>query len=76
MPLAVPPPMLLEADCLTSDEFLRRWEEIPDLKHAELIDGIVSMPSPVSRGHHIFEVFLSGWLGRLRNLYTGMLPRC
>jgi len=59
MPLAphVSTPPLPEGDPLTSDEFMRRWEEIPDLKHAEPIDGIVYMPSPVSRGHHIFEVF-------------------
>jgi Uma2 family endonuclease len=63
MPLAVSPPMLLEADCLTSDEFLRRWEEIPDLKRAELIDGIVYMSSPVSLDHGDYELFLGNWLG-------------
>jgi hypothetical protein len=48
MPLAAPVsiPPLLEGDSPTSEEFLRRWEAIPDLKHAELIDGIVYMPSP------------------------------
>jgi Uma2 family endonuclease len=39
MPLTAPvsTPLLLEGDSLTSDEFLRRWEKMPDLKHAELI---------------------------------------
>ena len=76
MPLAAPvsTPPLLEGDSLTSDEFLRRWEEIPDLKHAELIDGIVYMPSPVSRGHHIFEVFLSGWLDDYATYTPGCCP--
>jgi len=55
--------MWLEADCLTSDEFLRRWEQIPDLKRAELIDGIVYMSSPVSRDHGDYELFLGNWLG-------------
>jgi Uma2 family endonuclease len=53
---------LLEGDSLTSDEFLRRWEEIPDLKHAELIDGIVYIPWPVDRGHQDLRAFLAGWL--------------
>ena len=75
MPLANPvsTPPLLEGDSLTSDEFMRRWEEIPDLKHAELIDGIVYMPSPVGRGHQIFEPFLSGWLDRSQ-LTPGCCP--
>jgi hypothetical protein len=50
-PVSIPP--LLEGDSLTSAEFLRRWEEIPDLKHAELIDGIVyafSRKSPAPGG--------------------------
>src|SRR5438309_1135144 len=74
MPLAasVSIPPLLEGDSLTSDEFLRRWEEIPDLKRAELIDGIVYMPSPVSRGHQELECFLAGWL----NFYALSTPGC
>ena len=53
MSIAAPvsPPPLRDGDRLTSDEFLRRWEAMPDLKHAELIDGIVHMPSPVSYKH-------------------------
>ena len=43
------PPLLREGDHLTSAEFLKRWEAMPNLKHAELIDGVVfCMPSPVS----------------------------
>jgi Uma2 family endonuclease len=72
MPHAVSTPPLIEGDSLTSDEFMRRWEEIPDLKHAELIDGIVYMPSPVGRGHQIFEPFLSGWL----DFYATSTPGC
>ncbi len=68
MPLAAPvsTPPLLEGDSLTSDEFLRLYEEMPDLKHAELIDGIVFMPSPVTLDHGDFQLFLGGWL----TLYT------
>ena len=50
MSVAAPllPPPLRDGDRLTSDEFMRRWEAMPNLKFAELIDGIVYMPSPVS----------------------------
>ena len=33
------------------EEFLARWEQMPELKFAELIDGTVYMPSPVSAEH-------------------------
>jgi hypothetical protein len=31
----------------TRDEFMRRYEAMPDLKKAELIEGVVYVPSPV-----------------------------
>ena len=34
---------------LDVQEFLRRWEAMPELKFAELIDGVVYMPSPQTR---------------------------
>src|SRR5260370_25269353 len=47
---AVPP---LEAgDRLTRDEFERRYDAMPDLKKAELIEGVVYMPSPVRLRRH------------------------
>jgi Uma2 family endonuclease len=49
---------------------MRRWEAMPDLKHAELIDGIVYMPSPVSRLHSLFHLPLSTWIG----CYLGATP--
>jgi Uma2 family endonuclease len=74
MSLAAPvsPPPLLESDCLTSGEFLRRWEAMPDLKRAELIDGIVYMPSPVGLNHGRFEFLLNTWLG----FYAAGTPGC
>lgn len=45
-------PLLFEpGDRLSREEFLKRWEQMPDLKFAELIDGVVYMPSPVSAEH-------------------------
>ena len=66
------PPPLREGDRLTSDEFLRRWEAMPDLKHAELIDGLVHMPSPVSIQHSDFHAPLTGWLAN----YAAGTPGC
>ena len=37
MAASVLPPPLLEGDCLTSDEFMRRWEQMPDLMRAEVL---------------------------------------
>jgi len=33
---------------LSSREFLRRYEAMPELKKAELVKGVVYMPSPVT----------------------------
>jgi hypothetical protein len=48
---------------LTPEEFLRRWEALPEVKNAELIDGIVYMSSPVSNWHSTLVVLVHGWLG-------------
>jgi hypothetical protein len=45
-------PLLFEpGDRMNREEFLERWEQMPGLKFAELIDGVVYMPSPLSRAH-------------------------
>jgi len=68
----VSPPPLRGGDRLTSDEFMRRWEAMPDLKHAELIDGIVYMPSPLSNKHSDFHLALAGWI----SYYAANTPGC
>ncbi len=65
-------PTLIEGDSLTSDEFLRRWDEISDLKYAELMDGIVYMPAPVSHPHGRCKLFLASWL----DAYATATPGC
>ena len=74
MPLKAPvsPPPLRAGDRMTSDEFLRRWDAMPDLKHAELIDGIVYMPSPLSLPHSDYHFPLTTWLG----IYKAKTPGC
>ena len=71
LPARILTPPLREGDHLTPDEFLRRWEAMPVLKHAELIDGIVHMPSPVSSPHSGFHWQLAIWLGTYANNTPG-----
>jgi hypothetical protein len=55
-------PLLFHAgDRLSRDEFLELWEQMPDLKFAELIDGVVYLPSPLSFAHGQWDVILHGW---------------
>src|SRR5947207_1421654 len=57
-------PLLEPGDHLSRDEFERRYERMPHLKKAELIEGIVYMPSPVRALRHAEpHVFLATWLG-------------
>lgn len=43
---------------MSREEFLRAWEATPELKNAELIEGIVYVPSPVSPSHAFFDSLL------------------
>jgi Uma2 family endonuclease len=55
---SVPP--LCAGDRLGRDEFLRRWDAMPGLKFAELLQGVVYMPSPVGREHGRTENLVGG----------------
>jgi len=55
-------PPLRVGQHLTVREFLRRWEAMPELKFAELIDGVVYMPSPLCRVHGRSESRIVFWL--------------
>ena len=56
-------PLLFEAgDRLTREEFLELWERMPALKFAELIDGVVYLPSPVSLEHGQKDTLLQCWM--------------
>jgi hypothetical protein len=65
-------PMLVAGDKLTRDEFMRRWDAMPNLKRAELIGGIVYMPSPLSRKHGDFDWDVGAWLW----MYSASTPGC
>jgi len=56
-------PPLRSGDHLTRDEFERRYRAMPSVQKAELIEGVVYMPSPVSAEDHGEPHFdLNGWL--------------
>jgi Uma2 family endonuclease len=62
------PLLFAPGDRMDRDEFLSRWERMPDVKFAELIDGTVYMPSPVTRDHTRLDgqmmVLLSHYVAR------------
>ncbi len=51
-----------------------RWEAMPDLRRAELIDGIVYMSSPVSNHHDGCHIVVSTWPGIYAMGTPGCLP--
>jgi Uma2 family endonuclease len=62
VPTPIPP--LEPGDHLTREEFERRYDAMPHLKKAELIEGVVYMPSPVRWNNHAGPHFnLITWLG-------------
>jgi len=64
-------PPLENGDRLTRVEFERRYDAMPHLKKAELIEGVVHVPSPVSyRQHGSQHAHLISWLGQ----YTAHTP--
>jgi Uma2 family endonuclease len=72
-PSVVPP--LEPGDRLTRDEFERRYDATPGLKKAELIEGVVYMPPPVSHaGHSKPHMVLATWLGTYSAATPGVEP--
>lgn len=64
-------PTLEQGDHLTREEFHRRYEAMPHIKKAELIEGVVHMPSPVNFQKHGKPHFDTiGWLSH----YVAMTP--
>lgn len=57
------PPPLESGDRLTAREFERRYEAMPHIKKAELIEGVVHMSSPVRVGHAVPHSTVLTWLG-------------
>ena len=67
-------PVLEPGDRLTAAEFEHRYDAMPDLKKAELIEGVVYMPSPVRLRRHGHPQFrLISWLGAYEASTPGVL---
>jgi hypothetical protein len=63
---------LVDGEQLSREVFLRRYEAMPQVKKAELIGGVVHLPSPVSREHGSRDFRLSTWL----RVYAAYTPGC
>jgi hypothetical protein len=70
-PKKIPP--LQNGDRLTRAEFERRYDAMPHLKKAELIEGVVYMPSPVCHAQHGHPHFNAiAWLGQYAAFTPGV----
>jgi len=65
-------PPLENGDRLTAPEFERRYEQMPELKKAELIEGVVFLGSPVSLDHGEGQGVLTTWLGNYALAHPGV----
>lgn len=66
-------PSLEPGDRLTRDEFERRYEALPELRKAELIEGVVYMPSPVRVERHARpHAKIITWLGNYEAATPGV----
>jgi Uma2 family endonuclease len=63
---------LRAGDNLSLDEFLRRWEAEPTIRKAELIGGVVFMPSPLQWDHGQIDLKVATWLG----VFSAATPGC
>lgn len=63
-------PILQSGDRLTRAEFERRYHAMPHIKKAELIEGVVYMPSPVTRAH----AEIHGRMNTILGVYAAITP--
>jgi Uma2 family endonuclease len=66
-------PLLQNGDQLTWPEFERRYRGMPHIKKAELVEGVVYMPSPISIAHATAQFRLINWLGHYAATTPGVL---
>ncbi len=66
-------PSLEAGDHLTREEFERRYEQRPDIRKAELVQGVVYVPSPVRIPEHGEPVgLLAAWLSYFAIQHPGI----
>ncbi len=63
---------LIAGDYLSREDFVERWCQLPGVKFAELIEGVVYMPSPLSVDHGRNDSAVNFWLGH----YLAYTPGC
>lgn len=64
-----------DGDRLSREEFHRRYLRMPHIRKAELIEGVVHMPSPVRCSlHGSPDAFLIGWLAYYCSKTPGLQP--
>lgn len=68
---SVTPPPLNPGDCLSRAEFHRRYEAHPEIKKAELIEGVVYMPLPIRIEKHSEP---HGWIMTWLGVYVAATP--
>jgi Uma2 family endonuclease len=69
------PPPLTAGDRLTRAEFEHIYQAHPEVRRAELIEGVVYMPSPVHFAQHgLPHSYLMTWLGVYCAATPGLLP--
>jgi Uma2 family endonuclease len=61
-PAAAPP--LIAGQCMSREEFEQRYSAHPEIKHAELIEGVVYVSSPIRIAYHAKpHASMMTWLG-------------
>ncbi len=55
-------PSLRAGDRMSREEFLWRWEAHPEIKFAELVGGVVTMPAALGGDHGDADAHVTGWL--------------
>jgi len=65
-------PPLQSGDRLTRVEFHRRYCQHPEIKKAELVEGVVVVSSPVSKHHSTPHNRVAGWLAFYAAHMTGV----
>jgi Uma2 family endonuclease len=69
----IEPPPLEAGDRMTAAEFERRYDAMPELKKAELLQGVVYMPSPVRLNQHGEpRADMVGWLTMYKAFTRGV----
>jgi len=73
MPSSVSTPEeLVTGQRMDVEEFLSRCEKLPELERAELIEGVVYVPSPLSLEHASYDFQINGWLAHYKLATPGL----